>query len=172
MKNMKKFAILFAVDFENNREAARLVVMRQFVEHGLGPDVTLLEEAVFPDYSRYGFVVLAEAGNRSNVEEAVKPAAGIFKTLILDVSSLALNPQVTRTGYGLFAINTPHKGERMPDAQVLPTASVAVRFHVTFPPGSPCSDIWLLDAPAFNVANRSAINMDRVGSSRPHAPSP
>lgn len=149
---MPRFAILFAVEFENNREAARLVIVRRFVEHALGPDVTILDEAVFPDYSRYGFLAIVEAANRRNVEEAVKPAAGIFKTLILDVSSLTLNPQVARTGYGLFAINTPHNAKRMPDAQVLPTASVAVRFHMTFPPGSPCSDIWLLDAPAFNVA--------------------
>jgi hypothetical protein len=163
--NRKTFAVLFSVDPENTREAARFVLMRRFLEHGLGPDVTVLDEAVFPDYTRVGFVVLAEANDRGLVEAAVAPCAGVFTTSVKEVTLESFDPQVARPRYALFAVSTPNGFPPAPSPfyAAFASAEARARLHVTFPEGGPFSALWLVDAHSFAAAKAFGERSGRGG---------
>jgi hypothetical protein len=162
-ETQKKYAVFFTVNLNNKREADRLVLMRRFIESGLGEGVTILDETVCPDYSRYGLVVLAEASSKSLFDEAIKACEGVYDTTVAEVLSFERNESVKNPGFGLFAINTPLPVNEDRTAASEEVPNVFTRLRLDFAPDSPCTNFWLVQAPTFGQARSFA---DKAGTGR------
>ena len=158
----KNYAVFFSVNLNNKREADRLVLMRRFIESGLGEGITILDEAVCPDYSRYGFVIVAETSSQSLIDESIKICEGVYDTSVEEVLSIERNEAVKNARFGLFAINTPHPViEDKAVAREMP--NVLTRLKLDFAPESSCTNFWLVEAPTFGQARTFA---DKAGAGR------
>jgi hypothetical protein len=145
------FAVLFSVDLGNTRESDRLVLMNRFLQGGLGPGITILHQAVFPFYSRCGFLLVAEAPSQDLVDKAISSCAGVFHTTVLPVVINKSDPAVLDAVYGLFAIDTQYKG-LTPGYTAIQPDWVRVGLQLTLPAGFWCTAIWLVAAPSFRAA--------------------
>src|ERR1051325_12119164 len=79
------FVILFSVDAGNTREAARLVVMRRFLDGQFASGATILDEAMLVDHLGQVYLALVQAADRQSVVTALEPCEGVFSTRVIDV---------------------------------------------------------------------------------------
>jgi hypothetical protein len=149
---VKTFAIFFSVDLDNKREAERMVLLRRYLEEGFGAGTTIIDEALLTECRTYPFLVIAQAHSREAIAAALAPTAGVYCTKIIEVDALDFNPEVPPAQLCVFVTdNNP-----LATASLSQTAhdSICVRTRIELPAGSPCSGVWLMNAPMAHDARR------------------
>jgi hypothetical protein len=147
-----RYIVLFALDPESTRPAQRLVLMRRFLDSGLGPGIQILDQAFFPNYARVGFVILLEAESKERLLTALEPSAGVFSTTVGQLESLVFDPTVDHATYGVVGLSTPHDAGLTAVAAGDASAPVRIRLHAQLAEGGAISSITLVAASTFASA--------------------
>ncbi|MBL8650591.1 MAG: hypothetical protein JNL35_09345 [Sphingopyxis sp.] len=152
---MGYFAITCTTDLGNTQEARRLVLMRKFLDDGLGTDIRVIDHMMFPDYAKAGLVVLVEAATADQVQQAIGFCDGIFHTSVDEVR-LRAGPRsdACPARFGIFGVKLPDQAS--PQSLVAASGDSGVQLWIEFMGGSLFESLMIVDQPTFALAKQAA----------------
>lgn len=150
----KTFAIFFSVDSDNKREAERMVLLRRYLKNGFGPGTTIIDEALLTECRTYPFLVIAQAQSQQALEAALAPTAGVYLTKIIEADVIDFDPKVPPARLCLFVSDIANDLRATRSRPQAAPDSISVRARIKLPTGSPCSSVWLMNAPMADDARR------------------
>lgn len=136
-----------------------LVIFRQFIEQGLGPGVTVIDDAYLPSNQGFCFFFIVTAADESVIQNAISPASGIYDMTWVKIEDLSFDPAAGAANYCIYGCNTA------PGPAIISTnpeeirSSVQVRTAVTLPEGPNISFLYLVHAASGNDALQFGYGM-------------
>lgn len=152
---VKKFVVFFSVDFSNTNEAARIVLLRRYLETGIGKDISIIDEALLTENMSYPFWIIAEAPGQEELEAALEPCKGVYVTQIVEANLVTLNKEVAAR-YCVFASRPLQTIGKTVDVPLPSSSVVSIRTKIDLAEGAPVESILLLDAAFINEAEEYA----------------
>lgn len=150
--NNKNFVVFFSVNYNNTKESERIVLLRQFVRQGFGPDITVITEAVLPTNVLNNFFAVVAAADVQVIATALAPCAGIYDIQIVEATNVSNNPDNGTADYCLWIWNN-NTGHGSGDVPMPQADSVRLCTSINLPTGSPCDAILLVKATCMGEAN-------------------
>lgn len=150
--NNKNFVIFFSVNYNNTKEAERIVLLRQFIREGFGPGIDIITEAVLPANVQNNFFAVVTAANEQVVATALAACAGIYDVQIIEATRVVHEPQGSPADYCLLMWRN-QAGTSSVDVPAQSFDSVHVHTTINLPAGSPCTSILLLQASCLGEAS-------------------
>lgn len=154
--NNKHFVVFFSVNYNNTKEAERIVLLRQFVRQGFGPDITVITEAVLPANVHNNFFAVVAAVDEQVIATALAPCTGIYDIQVVEATHVTSNPAGGTADYCLLIWNndTAATGGDVPMPQA---GSVSLCTSINLAKGSPWDSILLVKAASMGEANSYAL---------------
>lgn len=146
------FAISCVTDLSNTREGQRLVVMRKFLNDGLGADIGVLLDFSTEDYQRVGLIVIVEAASKEIVQDAISFCDGVFHTRVDAVTVRKHDTTVTALPrYAAFSLKTPIGAKT--ESKLDSCDTTEARVWLEFQGDAIFNDVVLIDTPTFASAH-------------------
>jgi hypothetical protein len=154
--NPSTFAVFLSLNPTNIDPPRYLMLMRRLLQQGPGTGITVLDDAIFLLSREFCALLVVSADSRQRVEDALEGCKDVFVAQIAEAAEVRLDPGVQRTGYCLMQRPKAEGGmgpAPRPNADPL---SVSVRTQLELAGVSPCTRLWLVEAPTWGQAMRFA----------------
>ncbi len=129
-----------------------LVLFRQFIEKGLGDEVSITDDAYLPNNQGFCFFFIVTATDQSVIETALSPAAGIYEMTIIKLDAVSFDESAGAANYCIYG------WDDLPDSTMITRnaeaikAAVSVRTSIKLPEGNNFSYLYLVHASSGNDA--------------------